>query len=200
MCGRSISLGLATVSLLRVGFVLDVIPTVRALHEANRLLEALRSRGSDDLLRDWLTDARWVGHKRVLQVRDAAEQEIRVAMMKEGIPPPAATMDATKAFYERLSEFAHNRRRHLVNAISPELRQMPLGPHPDIRLRAATVGFAGDFIAETVTVGGAALADHLGREWFVNRFNRSFQALQELQRRIPLDPASLAGAGLAADN
>jgi hypothetical protein len=193
VCGRSISLGLATVSLLRAGFALDVIPTVRTLHETNRLLEALRSRGSDGLLRDWLTDARWVGHKRVLAVRDAAEQEMRVDMIKQGIRPPAATMDATKAFYERLSEFAHNRRRHLVDAISPELRQMPLGPHPDIRVRAATVGFAGDFIAETVTVGGAALADLLGREWFVNRFNRTFHALQELQRKIPLDPATVAG-------
>jgi hypothetical protein len=50
-----------------------------------------------------------------------------------------------------------------------------------------------DFIAETVTVGGAALADLLGREWFVNRFNRTFHALQELQRKIPLDPATVAG-------
>jgi hypothetical protein len=191
ICGRSISLGMAVVSLLRADFAMDAIPLIRSLHETNRLLEALGARNADGLVVDWLTDARWVGHKRVLAVQDASETEMRTEMIRAGIKPPPATLSASRAFYERLSEFAHNRRRHVLDAVSPVLRHMPLGAHPDARVRAAVVGSAGPFIAETVTVGGFALARVLGREWFVERFNPRFHELQELQRRIPLDPETL---------
>jgi hypothetical protein len=79
-------------------------------------------------------------------------------MIRAGVVPARATKDPFERQYGHLSEFVHNRRRHLADIAPPSLRVMPMGRHPDVRVRAATVGDSGLCITEAVTVCGHALA------------------------------------------
>jgi hypothetical protein len=73
---------------------------------------------------------------------------------------------------------------------------MVVGPHPDWRARAVAVDHFGDSLAELVSVGGSALSRFLGPSWFHGRFQRSFAALIELKRKVPLSEHALsAGTG-----
>jgi hypothetical protein len=69
---------------------------------------------------------------------------------------------------------------------STQQRTMPIGPHPDVRHRAGTLGQAGVHLFGTVTTVGQALALLLGKEWFAVRFNPTFHAVHELAMAIPL--------------
>lgn len=62
---------------------------------------------------------------------------------------------------------------------------MPIGPHPDVRHRAATLGEAEAVLISTVTTVGHALALLLGAEWFTERFDPTFHVLRELVTTVP---------------
>jgi len=100
-------------------------------------------------------------------------------MIRKGSRPPAnVTKDFDRA-YGHLSEFAHNRRHRIIATVSTEQRTMPIGPHPDVSHRAATIAEAEGVLLGTVTTVGHALALLLGPEWFTERFNPTLHALHE---------------------
>jgi hypothetical protein len=92
-----------------------------------------------------------------------------------------------------MSEMAHNRYRHVLATVSVEGRMMPLGAHPDARVRAGVILEVGDFVMETVTIAGHGLANILGRAWLTERFKPTFRALQDFLARTPLTRELLNG-------
>ena len=88
--------------------------------------------------------------------------------------------------YGHLSEFAHNRRHRILQTVSTEQRTMPMGPHPDVRHRAAMLREAESVLFGAVTTVGHALAVLLGPDWFTERFNPTFHALHALAMTVPL--------------
>lgn len=185
MSGRCIAQARAALHLLEGGFGNEIPALLRQLHESLRLLDALTASGEDALTRKWLAN-KWVKPAEAAAAVDRDHQRIREDMIREGARPPAnITKDFDRA-YGHLSEFAHNRRHRIIQTVSIEQRTMPIGPHPDVRHRAATLGEAESVLIGTVTTVGHALALLLGDEWFTKRFNPTFHALHELTMTVPL--------------
>lgn len=191
--GRCISQAKAILCLLDGGFANDIAPLARALHESILLLSAL-THGEDKLVEEWWEDKAWLNQKKLLAARDEWEQDQRTKMLRHGLKPIGPTKSGLKQAYGRISEVAHHRRRHVEIMMSRNSREMPLGQHPCVRVRAAAIGQVGPLMCELVTVAGNALAHLLGREWFVDRFEPLFQQLCRLQDIARIDPATLGGA------
>lgn len=136
--GRCIGHAKAVLELLRLGYTTEVVPVLRSLHEANRTLSALAR--DDEILEVWTRDRKHVNWNRILASIDRWEQEARQAMLREGVQPPRPTKSYMKQLYGWFSEFMHHRRQHLVDQVSVSGRLMPLGSHPDARVRATFVG------------------------------------------------------------
>src|SRR5207245_897685 len=146
------------------GFTVEVIPTLRSLHEATRLLSVFGLNGEDALVERWL-EGRSVSRGQVMAASRRQEERYREDMLKLGVAPPGTTSDYFEQQYGRWSEFAHHRRRHLLNQVAVPDRVMAIGAHPDWRARAAAVDHFGWYLGELISVGGYAVAD-LGRpEW-----------------------------------
>jgi hypothetical protein len=194
MAGRCIGLARAGFDLVRLGYSSEALPTVRSLHEATRLLGVFTHRGEDDLVSRWLK-GRHVDRGAIMHASDRQEQAIRVEMIQSGHKPPLATKKHFDGQHGRWSEFAHHRRRHIVNQVSEPARLMATGPHPDWRSRAAAVDHFGDSLLELVVVGGSALSKTLGPAWYYDRFQRTIAALSELKAKVPLAELAHGQAG-----
>lgn len=193
--GRCIGLARAALHLGSAGYAADVAPVLRSLHEATRLLSAFALRGEERLVQRWLA-GRNVSRGEVMAAAARQEEALAAEMLKEGVPPPGRTGDFFDRLYGRLSEFAHHRRRHLLDQVSVPARFMAAGPHPDWRARAVTVDQMGWLIVELVSVGGSALSQLWGPDWYHGRFQPTYRALLELKARIPLtDLATGKGTG-----
>jgi hypothetical protein len=130
----------------------------------------------------------------IMGVIDAWELDTRVDMIQRGVAPPGPTAKLLEPMYGRMSEFAHHRRQHIVDSVSQPQRVLPIGPHPDVLVRAEMVHQAGLFVGELVIVGGDAIAQILGREWFLQHTQPTLEALQQLRDQVPIDARSLAAA------
>lgn len=184
LTGRCLGLAHAAHVAVASGFTVEVIPILRSLHEAARLLSVFGLQGEDDLVERWLK-GRSVSRGQVMAASRRQEDRYREDMLKHGVSPPGTTSDYFEQQYGRWSEFTHHRRRHLLNQVAVPDRVMAVGPHPDWRARAAAVDHLGRYIAELISVGGHAVAD-LGRPEWIDRFQATFHSLLDLQSRIPL--------------
>jgi hypothetical protein len=184
MTGRCIGLARAGLDLVRLGYANEALPTIRSLHEANRLLSVFVLRGEDELVARWI-DGRTISRGAVMHASQRQEEAIRVEMLRAGEKPPLLTKSYFDGQYGRWSEFAHHRRKHVVDQVAGEPRIMAIGPHPDWRARAATVDHFGDVLGELISAGGTAFAKSLG-PGFGASFQRTFQAVLDLKYRIPL--------------
>jgi hypothetical protein len=185
VAGRAIGLARAALDLARLGYASEVLPTIRALHEATRLLDVFTLPGEDALFTKW-AEGHHIKRGEIMRASRRQQEAIRAEMIRAGEKPPALTDSYFHGQYGRWSEFAHHRRRHVVDQVSARARIMVVGPHPDWRARAATIDHFGDSLAELVSVGGSALSRFLGPSWFYGRFQPSFTALMELKRKVPL--------------
>jgi hypothetical protein len=185
VAGRAIGLARAAFDLVRLGYASEALLTIRGLHEATRLLDVFTLRGEDALFTTW-AEGHYVKRGEIMRASKRQQEAIRVEMMRAGEKPPGLTDSYFHGQYGRWSEFAHHRRRHVLDQVSVPTRTMVVGPHPDWRVQAATVDHFGDSLAELVSVGGSALSRFLGPSWFHGRFQPSFAALMELKRKIPL--------------
>lgn len=136
-------------------------------------------------MRRWL-EGRKVERRDIMAALDRQEEAMRAEMVKRGLPPPRATKREFDRQYGRWSDFAHHRRRHLLDQVSVAARVMAAGRHPDWRSRAALVDHFGWHVSALVIAGGSALAHLLGPEWFHDRFLPTYRALRELQDKVPL--------------
>ncbi len=85
---------------------------------------------------------------------------------------------------------SHVQRSRISEVASFESRAMPIGRHPDARVRAVFVYYTGTHVIEAVSTVGMALTVSLGDDVFV-RTQRTFAALSALLDSVPLDPTSL---------
>ena len=188
MSGRCIAQSRAVLHLLEGGFGNETPALLRQLQESLRLLDALAASGEDAVARKWLAN-KWVKPADAAAAVDRDHERIREDMIRKGSRPPANVTTGFDRAYGHLSEFAHNRRHRIIATVSSEQRMMPIGPHPDVRHRAATINEAEGVLLGTVTTVGHALAMLLGPEWFTQRFNPTFHALHELSLAVPLPTA-----------
>jgi hypothetical protein len=161
------------------------------------LLDVLVLPGEDELVSRWM-EGRSVSRGEIMHACERQQQSIRAEMLRAGEKPPGLTGSYFNGQYGRWSEFAHHRRRHLLDQVAAEPRMMAIGPHPDWRARAATVDHFGDSLAELVSVGGAGLSKSLGPAWFHGRFQPTLQAIWELKRRIPLSDLAHGRVGVGS--
>jgi hypothetical protein len=197
MAGRCLGQARACLHLAEGGFAHELPALLRQLHESNQLLNALGAQSEDAVVDRWV-GGKYVSARQALEAIDRHQRLLREQMIRAGIAPPGPTKKRLERRYGHMSEFVHNRRAHVLSTVSPERRLMPIGPHPDWSVRAAALGDVGIFLTETVTVAGFALSLLLGREWFVNRFNPTFQALLDLSRRVPIDSYAMKEARRSA--
>jgi hypothetical protein len=182
--GRCIGLARAARDLAVAGYATEVISLLRSLHEASRLLNVFTHPGEERLVRRWL-EGRNVSRGDVMAAVDRQEAA-RAEMLKQGVAPLGTTGNYFDRQYGRWSEFAHHRRHHMLSQVSVPARMMVTGPHPDWRVRAATVDHFGWCLLDLVSTGGSALARLWGPDWFYGRFQPTFRALSELRDRVPL--------------
>lgn len=184
LAGRCIGLAHASHMLASSWFVVEVIPVLRSLHEATRLLSVFGMPDAEDLVKRWLED-RNVSRGDTMAAHRRREERLRLEMLRSGEAIPGATVDYAEKQYGRWSEFAHNRRPHLLHQVAIPDRVMAVGPHPEWRARAVTVDHYGWYLIEFVSAGGFALAS-IGRPEWRDRFQASYRSLLDLKRKIPL--------------
>lgn len=183
VAGRCIGLARAAFDLVRHGYTSEALPTIRSLHEACCLLDVFALRGEDELVARWI-EGRSISRREIMRASERQQQAIRTEMLRAGEQPPSLTGRYFNGQYGRWSEFAHHRRRHVVDQVAEAPRMMALGSHPDWRARAATVDHLGDSLSGLVSAGGLALSKPLGPAWFHRRFQPTLRALFELKRKF----------------
>jgi hypothetical protein len=193
MSGRCIALCNCAIAQLRAGFGAEVVPTLRAIHEAGQLLSVLAEPGEWGVLKEWLGD----GYISAAKAR-AAEERINEPVIAElkrlgielhGAPKPT---DLGKQIYDVLSKPAHNMRIALRESFSVPLRLYSYGPHPDPTLRAVNVEYAGQLLEEVVLRVGSALGTRfLGKDWYDETIKPLAAALEAIREEMPLDPRAM---------
>lgn len=189
--GRVIGLLNAALSLARGGFASEMVPVLRAAHEATELLGALAMHRDTAILRDWLQDR----HIRVTRVRtahDRNQKAIAAEMRNMGQEPPGRTRAFMDAIYEDLSELSHVKRSRILEIGALEARQMPTNGHPAATIRAYYIYLLGIHVMHAVSVVGFGLGISRGDDAVI-RTQRTLALLQELVKKIPIDPDTLRG-------
>jgi hypothetical protein len=194
--GRVIGLLNAAVTLAKTGFASEMVPILRTAHEANQLLRAISMHRDTAILRDWLRGFH-VKPSRVRSAEDRNQKEIRSEMRNAGVDPPNRTKDFMDALYEDLSEMAHVKRSKVLEIASIDCRMMPLDGHPAATVRAYFVFLLGLQVMDAVSAVGFGLGISRGDEVVV-RTQETLHHLNELVRRIPIDPETLRGGQAAA--
>jgi hypothetical protein len=113
-------------------------------------------------------------------------------MRDMGIEASGRTRQFMEALYKDLSEMAHVKRSRILEIASIECREMPSNGHPSATIRAFYVYLLGIHIMDAVSAVGFALGISRGDE-VVLRTQKTLAALQELTRKIPIDPETLQG-------
>jgi hypothetical protein len=185
IAGRCIGLARASHLAATVWLSVELVPIIRSLHEATRLLGVFRLPGEDKVIDRWLA-GRSVSRGEIMAASARQEAVLRHHMLTHGVAPPGETSAYFERQYGQWSEIAHHRRRHMLDQFAPDMRTMITGPHPDWRARAATVDHLGWYITELVSVGGFALAE-LGRREWADRFQGTYRELLKMKEQIPLD-------------
>jgi hypothetical protein len=185
MTGRCIGIARLIVDALAIGYTAEVLHLGRALHEADRLLDAFGDPDEVPLLQTWLADEQWVrpAHGREAEAR--FEQRLGEAMTAEGRDELQRTEEKTRRVYALYSEATHHRRRWVQDAVAPELRTMLRGPTTVWVRRAMTTATMAAVIEETVMSVGNALERLHGPGWYdvhVKPYIASFAALRTEQR------------------
>ena len=147
MGGRCLGLANALVAQLRLGYAAETIGTIRVLHEAVTLLMGFLDRDEEALVRRWLAGEE-------IQPRET-RRHLGATAERAAI---ADVEDLTRRIYATLSPGAHNQRRSFADSVGRPLRRFVTGPHPDFRVRAVYVEFAGQLVEEVAMAVGFSLA------------------------------------------
>lgn len=189
--GRVIGLLKAGLSLCRAGFASEVVPILRTAHEATQLLRAVSMHRDANILQDWLQDQH-IKPSRVRTAEDRNQKHISMEMRDMGFEAPGRTRQFMEALYKDLSEMAHVKRSRILEIASIKCREMPVNGHPSATIRAFYVYLLGIHVMEAVSAVGFALGISRGDEVVV-RTQATLATLQELVRKIPIDPGTLQG-------
>jgi len=187
LSGRCLAISKVLIHDLRGGFASEAIGTVRALHEANQLLGALTFHEEEEAVRRWLAGD-YVTPQQARTILGSKQALALERMREAGIEPVGGdVVELGREIYGFMSESAHHRRGGFRDSISPDLRRFVFGPHPDARIRATYVEYAGHLLEEVVMVVGDAFADFLGRDYYTNTVTPLIQSLERVREQMPLD-------------
>jgi hypothetical protein len=182
MAGRCIGIARLILDALALGYTAEVLHLARALHEADRLLDAFSDHDEGELLRTWLADEgdEWVRpfHARKAQAR--FEQRLADAMTEEG------KEERTRRLYDQFSRAAHHRRQWVQDAVAPELRTMLRGPTAAWARRAMTTAMVVGVVEEAVMSVGDALERFHGQGWYKQNVEPYIASFAVLRTEQPL--------------
>jgi hypothetical protein len=183
MAGRCNGIARLILDALALGYTTEVLHLARALHEADRLLDAFCDFDEGTLLRTWLVDEGndcvRPSHARTAEAR--FEQRLADAMTAEGKDELQRTEDRTRGLYDQFSGAAHHRRQWVQEAVAPELRTMLRGPTTVWIRRAMTTAMMVAVVEESVMSVGDALERFHGQGWYkrnVEPYLASFAVLR----------------------
>jgi hypothetical protein len=177
LSGRCLAISHVVLHDLRGGFASEAVGSMRALHEATQLLSAISFHEEEEAVRRWLA-GEWIRPRETREIQGRQQTLADERMRDMGIEPEGGdVVQLGSDLYSLLSEGAHHQRGGFPESVAVSIRDFAYGPHPDARVRASHVEYAGHLLEEVVIVVGDAFADILGREYFV-------QVVRPLQDRM----------------
>jgi len=148
LSGRCIGLARLILDTLTLGYAAEVLHLARALHEADRLLEAVYDPAEDGILRRWLADKENVKPADARQAQQRANERLAAPSIER-----SATL--TKSLYNQFSAATHHRRQYVQDAVSPALRTMTIGANAPWIRQAITTAVMVSVVEEAVmAIGG----------------------------------------------
>lgn len=211
LVGRLVGLARAAIALLRLGFCAEVVPILRVMHEAARILHAVSDPDEAELLRRWLDDETYIRPYEarkvddrvrlrqapnlevlIQQARDAGAEELaaQVEAALEGLRLDAGDdflEGLSTPIYDVLSRISHSRRSGMKDSVSVRLREIVMGPHPSWEMRATYVAFGGEVIEESLIACGGGLSSAFWPDYFTERVQPLINALRELRDNQSLE-------------
>lgn len=197
VAGRCLGYARGLLILAAAGHVDEALPLARALHECDRLLEALADPGEHELVRRWLEDhdKRYVRAYEARAAVERSEERINEEMREAGHEALPTTIGHTRELYHRMSVVAHNRRAATQSVVSVPLRTMSRGKHRSVFARAGAVRMLGGVIEEAVVSVGDGLVPFYGSAFYRDTVRPMVQGFEAIRREMPLDEASLRAMG-----
>ncbi|HWM63607.1 MAG TPA: hypothetical protein VNP96_06410 [Solirubrobacterales bacterium] len=189
--GRVIGLLNAALALARARFASEMIPILRAAHEATELLSAVSMNRDSAILRDWLRDHQ-IKVNRVRTAIDRNQKQIAAEMRGFGGEDLRRTRGFMDGLYEDHSQLAHVKRSRLLEITALDCRQMPANTHPAVTVRAYHVYLLSFHVMHAVGVVGFGLGISRGDD-AVLRTQGTLAQLAEVEKRAPIDPDTLRG-------
>jgi hypothetical protein len=194
LSGQSISQGLVLVELLDRGFTGQTWPTMRAIHEVDRLLVAVNDPEEERIARRWLADQE-VKQKVARQAGQRQAMRFAEVMRAAGEDPFIENIELlSQEIYRVMSRAAHHQRLIGDEAVDHEARTMVYGSDSREHIRLEYVAFAGTLIQEVLLLVGDALITLWGPQFvehltpMLRRFETALDGLDtfHLLRRIGL--------------
>jgi hypothetical protein len=188
MAGRCIGIARLILDALALGYTTEVLHLARALHEADRLLDAFCDFDEGSLLRAWLADegSEWVRPSHTRRAEARFEQRLADAMTAEGKDELQRTEERTRRLYDQLSGAAHHRRQWVQDAVAPELRTMLWGPTTVWARRAMTTATMVAVVEEAVMSVGDTLERFHGQGWYKQNVEPYIAGFAVLRAEQPL--------------
>ena len=109
LAGESIGAARALVDLLNAGYTTQTFPTMRAIHESNRLLGAVADLEEEEIAKRWLADEE-VKQSEAREAEQRQADRIAGQMKAAGVEPPPEVQQLTRTVYRSLSKAAHHQR------------------------------------------------------------------------------------------
>jgi hypothetical protein len=157
----------------------QTFPTMRAIHEANRLLGAVADLEEEEIAKRWLADKE-VKQSEAREAEQRQADRIAEQMKAAGVDPPAEVQQLTRTVYRALSKAAHHQRSVVDEAIDFEAGVMIYGPDPRTARRVEFVIIAGTLIQEVLLKIGDALCALWGPGFYASHLRRMLERFQEM--------------------
>jgi len=162
--GESLALTGPLVRLLIDGYTGQTWPTMRAIHESNRLLVAVTDPQEERIVRRWLADKE-VKQAEARQAEERGAKRIAEEMRKAGLDTDVDSIGAlARTIYAGMSKAVHHRRSFVDEGVDPEQRTMIYGPDPRLDRRIEYTVYAGSLVQEVLLEVGDSLCFLWGRE------------------------------------
>lgn len=184
LCNRDVSLALNVVGQVEAGYGVEIYPTVRAIHEANRLIAVFADREEDALLRRWIRGET----PKPAAVRKAMSRSLdreNARRRASGETPIKPMREVEERIYKALSQGGHLARDSLALSVSHSRRMMVVGPTPDWGVRAYFTSFVGGVVAELIWACGRANAVAVGTDLAVQFYDWANGELERVEKAHP---------------
>jgi hypothetical protein len=188
MSGRCLGIARLMLDGIALGYTAELLHLARAEHEASRLAEIFGTEEGTDLLRKWLADegSEWVRPSEVRKADEAYERRLAAALREAGLEEIPSTTEQSKFLYGEHSQAAHHRRRWTLDAVTPALRTMIIGPTDNWLRRAGTAAAMLGVVEECVIAAGGCLSGFLPDGWYAEKVKPFLEAFAALRASQPL--------------